>query len=233
MPLLPTFASMVFGLSKPTTRAALAGLGLLSVLGLAEPARAMTSLLGGRTLGLREDQAARVEMGWPGIRLTYLLPFTEELDVSPQFGLVYGHNLRGGLVGYEPGVEVRWRLLDRGPWSLAFLSDPAVLLWIPTDGTDGQLALRAGPGLVAGFQAGRSIQVFSALRVPFRFAVTPSPTFAAPILADLGVEVEVFRSEDVNVQANGVFSLGPELCTGECRSVDLSARMALGASVMW
>ena len=77
-------------------------------------AHGMVSLKGGRTLGIDSPNAARAEVGWPGMKITYVLPILENLDVSPQFGFVYGHNLRADIVGFEPGVEIKWNELILG-----------------------------------------------------------------------------------------------------------------------
>ena len=163
----------------------LAWIGALALfLCLSGVANAMPSLMGGRTLGLGGERAARAEVGWPGLKLTYVIPTTETLDVSPQFTFRYGHNLRADLVGFEPGVEVRWNFWQKGLWTLAFMADPALLLWIPTDGSTGNIGLRlGGPGLVVGWQASSLIQVVGGLRFPVRFTVAPEPTLTVPILA--------------------------------------------------
>ncbi len=225
---------MLPSLSSLSGRLRRLALALLAVVLLCPSAAAMTTLMGGRTFGALDGRhAARAEMGWPGLKLTWLLPVAEAIDVSPQFGMIYGHNMRTGLVGYEPGVEIRWTLWDKQRWSVAFRSDPALLLWVPTDGSDGQIALRGGPGIVAGYQVGRDVSVFGGVEMPLRLAMTPSLSFAAPILLQAGGEVQVFRDEQVTVNALAHLSLGPELCAGDCRGAEVSARMSLGAVAIW
>ncbi|MEE2779464.1 MAG: hypothetical protein VYE15_02995 [Myxococcota bacterium] len=206
--------------------------GLLLI--TAGSAHAVPSLMGGHTLGLSGQRAARAEVGWPGLKLTYVIPATETLDVSPQFSFRYGQNLRADLVGFEPGVELRWSFWQRGAWTVAVVADPALLLWIPRDGTTGAMGLRlGGPGIVTSWQIARQIQVILGARMPVRLLVAPEASLTVPVLADVGVEVEVVRQEDFTILGYGMMSLGPELCMGECRSSDLTARLSLGASVLW
>lgn len=197
-------------------------------------AHAIPSLMGGHTLGLGGQRAARAEVGWPGLKLTYVIPATETLDVSPQFSFRYGQNLRADLVGFEPGVELRWSFWQRGAWTLALVADPALLLWIPRDGTTGAMGLRlGGPGVVTSWQVARQIQVILGARMPVRLIVAPEASLTIPVLMDVGTEVEVVRQEDFTVLGYGMMSLGPEFCTGACSASDLTARLSLGASVLW
>lgn len=201
----------------------------------ATPADAMTTLRGGTTLGLDGGSAVRVEAGWPGTTLTWLMPFADNLDVSPQFSLIYGHGLYFDQLGFEPGLEVRIGLWRDGEWSLGLLFEAALLMWMPHDGTRGQLGVRlGGPSLQVGWQVSAGVNLFTALRLPVRFVFTPDPGVALPILVDLGAEVEVYRDSDVAVNLAGAVSAGPELCSGPCRrAVDLSTELELGFAVLW
>ena len=197
-------------------------------------AQAVPSLMGGHTLGLGGQKAARAEVGWPGLKLTYVIPATETLDVSPQFSFRYGQNLRADLVGFEPGLELRWSFWQRGAWTFAVVADPALLLWIPTDGSTGDMGLRlGGPGVVSSWQIARQIQMIMGARMPLRVTVAPEVSLTIPVLFDLGAEVEVVRDEDFTVLGYGMMSMGPEFCTGPCSSTDVTARLSLGASVLW
>ncbi|MCB9727759.1 MAG: hypothetical protein H6744_11265 [Deltaproteobacteria bacterium] len=225
---------------SPTLRLTRAALGLAVLLsaaltlGAGPQARAMTPLLGGTTLGLDQSYAARTDIGWPDLRLTWVVPFTERVDISPQFTLRYGQNLRTGVVGYEPGVELRWSFWQRHAVSLAFYADPALLLWVPTDGTKGQVGLRiGGPGLAGGWQIASRVAMNYGLRVPMRVMFTPSVSFAAPVLADLGFEVEAWRSDEARVSVTGQLSAGPEFCAGDCPDAELAVELGLGAVVVW
>ncbi len=198
------------------------------------PASAMTSLMGGTTLGLDQNYAARADVGWPDLRLTWVVAFTERLDISPQFTLRYGQNLRTGVVGYEPGIELRWSFFQRHATSLAFYANPAALIWVPTDGTKGQVGFRiGGPGIVGGWQIASRVAMNYGLRVPVRVMFAPEVTFTAPVLADLGFEVEAWRSEEARVAVTGQMSAGPEFCAGPCRDVELAVELGLGAHVIW
>ena len=214
-------------------RVALLALALLTLGG--GSASAMTSLFGGTTLGLDGGSAVRVEAGWPGTRLTYVMPYADNLDVSPQLTVVYGHNLYFDQVGFEPGLEVRVGLWKDAAWSMALLFEPALLMWMPHDGTRGQLGVRVGgPSLQVGWLATHVVNVFTALRLPWRVVFTPEPGIALPVLVDLGTEVEVYRDADLAVNLAGTVSAGPELCAGPCRrDVDLSAELEVGFSVLW
>ena len=221
----PSFRPMTVGMVT---------LALALALALSSPAMAMVSLTGGRTLGLGGQQAARAEVGWPGVRVTWVLPMTETLDISPQLGLVYGHNMRADRVGFEPGAEVRWNFWQRGAWTLAATANPALLLWIPTDGDKGTLGLRlGGPGMVVGYQLTPRMTVTSGLRVPLRIEMTPEPVLVIPLLTDLGAEMEVMRRQDYSLQAHGKLTLGSELCVGSCDSATLSASLGFGVGVLW
>ncbi len=206
----------------------------------AHAAGPMTSLMGGRTFGMQPEEqvkhyAARAELGWPNLRLTYVVPFLDDLDVSPQFTMIYGRNLRAGVVGFEPGLEVRWNVWQQGEYSLAFYADPALLVWVPTDGEAGQVGLRLGaPGIVGGWQLASHINVFGGLKAPLSVAFGADTQVLLPVTAEAGFEVQAFRSEDVGVNATGLLAVGPELCLTGCdRSAELTLRVGLGASVVW
>lgn len=217
------------------TRLLVVGALALAGLGWAGQAEAMTSLMGGRTLGVQgEQRAARAEVGWPGMRLTYVIPFTEHLDISPQLGFLYGHNLRAGMVGFEPGFEIRWSVWRRGAWSAAVVADPALRLHIPTDGTRGDLGVRiGGPGLVMGWQVAQRISVSGGLRIPLATTLVPDRTLTIPVLAEASLEMELYGDEDITMQATGLLSVGPEYCVGPCTPADIGVKLALGAVVFW
>ncbi len=207
----------------------------LLVMLLAAPAGAMTSLRGGTTLGLDGGHAVRVGLGWPGTKVTYVMPFADNLDVSPQFTLNYGHNLYFDQVGFEPGLETRIGLWREGAWSLGLLFESALLMWMPHNGSHGQLGVRVGgPSLMAGWQVAYTVNIFAGVRLPLRVVFTPKPGIALPVLAELGTEVMVYRDDDVTVHVTGDVSAGVELCAGPCRrDVDLAAEAEVGFSVLW
>jgi hypothetical protein len=198
-------------------------------------AHGMVALKGGRTLGTDSPNAARAEVGWPGMKITYVLPVLEDLDISPQFGFVYGHNLRADIVGFEPGVEIKWSFLQKGAWSMALVADPSILVWVPTDGSKGNVGLRiGGPGLVAGWQAASRLSLFGGIRAPMRTGLVPDQSFTIPVLGDLGAEMSFYQDEDVMVQGHAQLSLGPEFCFGgSCGDTEMGAQMTLGTSILW
>jgi len=213
---------------------ALAALAAMLVLG-GGIAHGMVALKGGRTLGTDSPNAARAEVGWPGMKITYVLPVMENLDISPQFGFVYGHNLRADLVGFEPGVEIKWNFLQRGAWSLALVADPSILVWVPTDGSEGNVGLRiGGPGLLAGWQVASRLNLFGGIRAPMRTGLLPEASFTIPLLGDVGAEMSFYQDEDVMVQGQAQLSLGPEFCFGDtCEATEMGAQMTLGTSILW
>ncbi len=198
-------------------------------------AHGMVALKGGRTLGVESPNAARAEIGWPGMKITYVLPVSQSLDISPQFGFVYGHNLRADIVGFEPGVEIKWNVMQRGAWSLALVADPSLLVWVPTDGSEGNVGLRlGGPGLLAGWQAGSRLNLFGGIRAPMRTGLVPDQSFTIPVLGDLGAEMGFYQDEDIMVQGQAQISLGPEFCFGDsCEDTQMGAQMTLGTSILW
>ena len=195
---------------------------------------AMTTLMGGRTLGTTDSMAARAQIGWPGLELTWAIPVIESFDVSPKFGLSYGRNLRAGLVGLAPGAEIRWNVFNAHAFSLALEADLAMVVSIPTDGKPGSVGMRLPiPGVVGSYQLAPEISLFGALRTPIWIAFEPTAVTRLPLVFDAGVEVLTSRSEDLTVNLTGQLSLGPEFCLSGCSRTEIFAHVSLGAAVIW
>jgi hypothetical protein len=194
----------------------------------------MVPLLGGRTIGTAGRQGARAELGWPGLLLTYVIGIERDVDLSPQIHLLYGQNLRTGLLGLEGGLEIRWSFFADGPFAVALVSDPAVLIWVPTDGGPGQFGARFGvPAFIGSWQIASKISLSGGIRLPLQMTFEKDPVVLLPLLVELGVEVQIHRSEEAIVNLLGVGNVGPSLClTGPCQT-EASLRLALGASVAW
>lgn len=197
----------------------------------------MVSLTGSTTLGSDGLYAARAEVGWPDTRLTYVLPFTEDLDISPQLRFRYGHNLETGLVGFEPGAELRWTFWRGGRLSAALLSEPALLLWIPTDGREGALGMRVGiPGVVLGVRVSNRVNLSFGLRTPLSVLFTEArPTVLLPVLGDIGLEVMAMSTRDLSWSFTAKASIGPEVCLSKCGAdkAPLAVDLLLGSTFVW
>lgn len=199
------------------------------------PPVGFTPLLGGRTLGDRAEYAIRVKAGWPGVVATYVLGVADDLDISPQLGIVYGRGTDTGLLGFEPGVEIKWQILADGALSLALLAEPAIVGWIPTaEGAGGLFGVRFGlPGIVLGYRATSGVNLATGLRVRPTLVFGDDTQFIVPILADFRTELLVAETEDAAVSLNTLLSAGPELCTGNCREATFSLELGIGVTVAW
>ena len=197
--------------------------------------RTMTPLMGGATLGTRSARAARAEVGWPGLKLTYVMGAGPDLDISPQVNVIYGRHLRSDTLGFEPGAEIRWTLLEDGPYTLALLAEPALVFWVPTAGGSGRMGLRWPiPGLVGGWQVSGTMSLFAGLRAPLEMTFEKPSEVFWPILIDAGLEAEVYRAGETLVNVLGRLTGGPALCLAHCRQgVDGVLQLSVGAAVVW
>jgi len=196
--------------------------------------RTMTPLLGGATLGTRSAHAARAELGWPGLKLTYVMGAGPGLDISPQVALIYGRHLRSDTLGFEPGAEIRWTLLEQGPYTLALLAEPAIVFWVPTAGGSGRMGLRWPiPGLVGGWQVSGTMSLFAGLRAPLEMTFEKPSEVFWPILLDAGLEAEVYRASETLVNVLGRLTGGPALCLAHCQGVEGVLQLSVGAAVVW
>ena len=196
----------------------------------------MDTLYGGLTLGEASRSGFRAEVGWPFLRLTYVLAVSDRAEISPQLRLAYGHNLEAGRIGIEPGFEVRYKLYQRGRFALALYANPAFLFWVPTDGGEGKLGVRiGGPGILASWQMTGKLNVFAGLRIPLTLVMEEKPLVLLPFLLEGGVEGRVFQNEELSVNVHGILSAGPELCVGPCPGsrVKPTLQLTVGASIIW
>lgn len=198
------------------------------------PTHAVTSLLGGTTLGPSDHLAVRGEIGWPGLGVAWILPVNDRLDISPRLGITFGEHLRAGYYGLEPGAEIRWNLVESGGFSVALLAEPAILVGFGNVKRDGYAGIRIGaPAVAVGYRLGSKIHLVGALRAPLRITFGDDGYVRWPLLADIGVEVLTSRSDDVTVNLNGMLTLGGDFCVSGCSGSDLVAGVGLGASVLW
>lgn len=204
---------------------------------MVEVDQTMRPTLGGLTLDNPELNAARAEVGWPHVRVTYTIPVDKGLDVSPQVAFFYGENTRVGRIGLELGAEVRWNFWRDGAWSGALVPDPAILVVIPTrGGDDGAIGLRFGiPAVALGYQVSSTMSLNFGARIPFWMTLGPDPQIWLPVLADIGVEFQVHRTDDAIVNLATGISAGPSMCLNNCPgpSVELGLRAFVGGAIVW
>ena len=196
----------------------------------------MRAVMGGQTLQNEELSAARAEVGWPNLRVTYTIPVERDIDVSPQIAFTYGNNLRADSIGLELGAEIRWQFWRDGAWSGALVPNPAVVVIVSTRKGDGELGLRFGvPAVTLGFQATSTISLFMGGQIPLWMTLGPDPQVWLPFLADLGVEFQVHRTDDAIINLMSGISAGPSLCLNRCPgpTVEFGLRAFVGGAVVW
>jgi len=196
----------------------------------------MRPTMGGLTLQNENLNAARAEIGWPNVKLTYTIPVEPNIDASPQIAVSYGNNLTADRVGLELGAEIRWHFWRDGPWSAAMVPNPALLVVVPTARGNGEFGLRFGiPAISIGYQATSTISLMMGAQIPFWMTLGEDPQVWLPILADLGVEFQIHRTDDAIINLMVGTSLGPSICLNKCPgpTVEFGLRAFLGGAIVW
>ncbi len=196
----------------------------------------MRPVMGGLTLQNRDLNAARAEVGWPNVKITYTIPVEDDVDASPQVALFYGQNMRAGTIGLELGAEIRWQFWRDGPLSAALVPNPSLLVVVPTRGGHGAIGLRFGvPAVAFGYQATSTISLLFGAQVPFWMTLGPDPEVWLPVMADLGVEFQVHRTDDAIVNLVAAASAGPSFCLNRCPgpAVEFGLRAFVGGAIVW
>ena len=195
--------------------------------------RPMVSLRGGETLGPQDRHGIRMEVGWPGIRAVYVIPIAPNVDIGPKLSLLWGRNSRTGILGLEPGVELRAGLWSDGGLSLAAEAELAIQSRAKLDGTNGQYGVRLGVGLLMGWRALRVLAVDFGVRTGAGIYTGASDTFHVPLLGELGVEIQVASEERLRVNLAPFLRLGAELIFGSGRKDELAFEAGLGVTAAW
>ena len=193
----------------------------------------MQLLYGGQLLEGTDKRGVRLEVGWPHTSLTYVLPITDKLELSPKLTLRYGHLLEAKTVAFEPGFEFRWKLMNLGGWKLAFVGDPGLILEFPEKTDDMELGFRLGtPGLMASLEIAPMWNLSLGLRVPLAFIFGDETRVLIPLLAEVGADTQVV-DERWKLNVGALISGGPEFCAGPCDGVGMHLRFSMTTSVIW
>ena len=198
---------------------------LLAVLVLSHATLALAegqswSTVGGRTLPPGANAFA-LEVGWPGLDVSWRHGAVPGLDVGLRAGFIYG--VQGLLSSVVPGLEVRGllkaRLLDSDVVSLAFTFEPGAFFAGPVGGPT-----RAGVvlpvGLRLGVAASSAFSVGVLVEVPVWAELGPGGGWNIPLLS--GVGLEYFFTSQVAFFAQ--VKLGPSLRPTGAAALSLDAR---------
>jgi hypothetical protein len=193
----------------------------------------MESLYGGQLLDSETGQGLRLELGWPHVGATYVLPVSESLELAPRLRLHFGRHLEAGTIGFEPGLELRWRLARKGPWSVALYADPGLLMWFPEASDEMQIGVNLGiPGVLGSYQVNARWSLALGLRLPLTIISGQETHVLLPVIADVGVDAKVFQ-QDFSVNVGAILSAGPKFCFGSCDGVETHLRFSTTASLIW
>lgn len=163
------------------------GLLLLLVVATSTTARAADwSLLGGDTLGVM-DGGLRIGVGWPDFHVAYHAPITEDFEVAPKLGFVYGTpSVRGCcFFGNSLSAEMRYEFYTDGDLHLALRPEVGVgLVYTPGFAFD----IRLGLGVAGSYAVSQKVNVLFSFDVPVDVVVHPAVYASIPILFGGGVE---------------------------------------------
>jgi hypothetical protein len=193
----------------------------------------METLYGGQVMDSATGQGLRLELGWPHVGASYALPVSAGLEMAPRLRLRFGHRLDTGTIGFEPGLEIRWSLARKGPWSVALYADPTLLMWFPDTSDDMHIGINLGiPGVLGSYQINARWSLALGLRLPLTIISGQETHVLLPVIADVGVDAKVFQ-QDFSVNVGAILSAGPEFCFGSCEEVGTHLRFSTTASLIW
>jgi len=165
-------------------------------------------MLAGTTLGIGKNSFA-VQLGWPGIGLSFLHGAAERLDVGVEFGFAYGLE---GVPAVSPGLRLnavaRLHLIDQGRFSFGVRASPGLVIYFPTlsvyekyfepvnfhGGNYTTFGLALPVEFIAGIVISHELCVNVVLAVPMALMFVPEFSFIFPVQGGAGVEYRLDNS---------------------------------------
>jgi hypothetical protein len=146
------------------------------------------SMLDGRTVG--GGDAFHLELGWPGLTVSYLHGMADRLDLGLRLSLNYGYEGYPRLSGI-PGVKLqgalRVGLFDAGKLGLALSFQPGILYYsFRGGGSTVGFTLPVALGLNVALSD--ALNVGASLDVPLWITFGPFSTATVPVLFGVGLE---------------------------------------------
>jgi hypothetical protein len=154
------------------------------ILALPGSARAW-SVLGAETLKPSEN-AVEFGAGFPQIRGGFHIPVMQGMELTPFFTFFYGLDTHVPVVGDALGVQMKFRLLESGGFTLSVAAEPAFLIaYHPGTAIGIQIGL---PQLLMSYRVNNMITFHGGLKIPFGFQVHKFFAARIPILFNMGAE---------------------------------------------
>lgn len=214
--------------------------GVLVALALLAPAVALAApdnLFGGRVV---ERRQAWVSIGYPDLEAGVRFPVSEKVDLGPVLRFSYGVAVFATVpnaIAFQPGVRLRWMLIDEGPLTGALVGDLTVSAGIGSTSPSFGVGL-LDPGFVMTYRIARRVDLSFGLQAQLGLWVQEDGVYllgAVPLI--FALEFPVVRDVGLGFRFEGgpAFGAGdapddvgvPALVTG---GVGARVRAVVGAS---